>query len=212
MRCEWSDEDGGVTSRGEKQVMSLLNKDEDFNFQPIEEATVDEVPTGALPPAQYQAGEDDSISTFRKKTASVKKVTMAASFSQPPDDESKTKSKTTDDGSSIATGSTTTSKRSKSSINSKTMTIASELTTSMDQMNQNVSAMQEQFLALMSKIDSMSTRVGVLEVAPQQERPPNAPPVEAIPELAQPNGNVPSTSTLPASPHPPEAKGGEPPA
>lgn len=208
MRCEWSDEDGGVTSRGEKQVMSLLKTDEDFNFQTIAEVKVDEVPTGALPPAQYQAGESDSISTFRKKTASVSKVTMAQSFSQQKSDEGSTtsKSKNTDDGSSIATATTATSKRSKSSINSKTMTIASELTSSLDQVNQNVNAMQVQFLALMQKIDTMSNRVGVLEVGPQAGQVQGTPVTLSVPGLAQPNENVPSKSTLPASSHPPEAK------
>ena len=211
MRCEWSDEDGGVTSRGEKQVMSLLTTDEDYNLQTTKEVQVDEVPTGALPPAQYQAGEDDSISTFRKKSASVKKVTIAQSFSQPAAEEGSTtsKSKKTDDGSSVATSSTTTSKKSKSSLNSKTMTIASELTSSMDQMNQNVSAMQVQFLALMNKIDSMNNRVGVLEVGPQPGQVQGVPAALLVPGLTPPNGSVPSKSTLPSSTHPPEAKEGE---
>jgi hypothetical protein len=82
----------------------------------------------------------------------------------------------------------------------------------MDQMNQNVSAMQEQFLALMNKIDSMNNRVGVLEVGPQLAQAPNAPQVELVPTQVQPNGNVPSKSTLPASSHPPKAKEDEQPA
>jgi hypothetical protein len=210
MRCEWSEEEGGVTSQDEKQVMSLLNVDKDFNFQAIAEVKVEDGPTGALPPAQYnKAGEDDSISTFRKTKASVKKVTMAQSYSQQKTDDSSTiKSKTTDDGSSIATGLTTTSKKSKTSINSKRLTITSELTSSMDQTNQNVSAMQVQFIALMQKIDIMNNRMGVLEVGPQSGQVQGIPGAVPIPGLEQPNGNVPSKSTLPSSSHPPE-KGDE---
>ena len=92
MRCEYSNEEGGVTSRGEKQVMSLLHADKDYHFQAIAKVKLDDIPTGALPPTQYQAGEDDSILTFRKKTASVKKTTRTQTFSQTqPDDGSTTK-------------------------------------------------------------------------------------------------------------------------
>jgi hypothetical protein len=190
-------------------VLSLLNVDKDFQFAAIAETKEEEMPTGALPPSQYQAGEDDSISTFRTK-AKVVKGSTAQSFSQrSKDDDSMGKSQTTDDGSSIDTTTTKTSKRSKSSLNSKTMTIASELTSSMDTINQNVSSMQVQFIALMEKLDTMNNRVGALEVQPN---PGTAPGTHAAPPdtgVIKRTNSVTEKSTLPASTHPPEAKGGE---
>ena len=92
------------------------------------------------------------------------------------------------------------------------MTISSELTSSVDQMNQNVSAMQVQFIALMQKIVNMNNRVGVLEVGPQPGLAQGVPAVLPVPGLEQPNGSVPSKSTLPTSTHPPEAKEDEKPS
>jgi hypothetical protein len=214
MRCEWSVNDGGVTSRGEKQVLSLLNADDDYNFKTIVETKEDETPTGALPPAQYQAGEEDSISTFRKQKASVTKGSKTKNFSQAKqDDDSATKKSTqTDDTSSIATTNTTSSKRSKSSLNSKTMTIASELTSSMDVMSQNVNAMQTQFAALMAKLDGMNDRVGALEVVPNQERTQEKTMEISVPITHTRDDRVPEQGALPASTHPPEAKEDEKPS
>ena len=198
MRCKWSDEDGGVTSRGEKQVLSLLNADDDLNFQAIPESKPEEIPTGALSPAQYQAGEDDWISTFRKTKATVAKGSLVQSFSQAkPDDDSTTNKSRSDEGSLVDTTTTNKSKRSKSSLNSKTLTIASELTSSMDTMNQNVNTMQMQFVALMERLDVMNDRVGILEVGPENPKRPD---------------RVSEKDKLPASTHPPEAKGGEKPS
>jgi hypothetical protein len=183
--------------------------DEDYNFQAAP-APKEEIPTGPLPPAQYQVGEDDSVSTFRKTKATVTKGSTVQSYSQGKHDDNSTTDKSkTDDGSSINTETTRASKKSKSSLNSKT--IASELTSSMDTMNQNVQSMQAQFVALMTKLDVMNNRVGILEVGPRPGNPPVAPVPSVSEETNRPDG-VSQKSTLPASSHPPEAKEGEHPA
>ena len=166
MGCEWSEEEGGVTSRGEFEVRAFLEQDDDYNFAAPEVEETIEIPTGALPPAQYQTGEDDSISTFRSKKATVRQVNANVSFTANKTDAPSTGTNSKADDSTIQSKSTTSSKRSSKSNSSRSTTgVTSELTSSMDQLNSNVNGMQAQFLALMNKIDTMNNRVGVLEIA-----------------------------------------------
>jgi len=189
MRCEWSEDEGGVTSRGEQEVLALLEEDEDYNFPTSTVEGAEETPTGALPPAQYQAGEDDSISTFRHNKAAIRKVTTADTYSAGGSTvASASESKTQEDDSTIKTKSTAASKKTKKSTSSKstssksTTGVTSELTTSISQMNSSVHSMQIQFVALMSKLDTMNTRVGALEVVrPAETEKPESPVAPAHP-------------------------------
>jgi hypothetical protein len=82
----------------------------------------------------------------------------------------------------------------------------------MDTMNQNVNTMQMQFVALMEKLDGMNNRVGLLEVGSQPGTPQAAPVVPPVSENSKRPDSVSDKDRLPASTHPPEAKGGEQPA
>ena len=79
----------------------------------------------------------------------------------------------------------------------------------MDTMNQNVTMMQSQFIALMEKLDVMNNRVGVLEVRPQSGLTHGAPVVLPVDTEAKRPDSESEKDKLPASSHPPEAKGGE---
>jgi hypothetical protein len=186
LRCEWLDDEGGVTSRGEQEALALIGKDDAYNFPKTKVEEPQEMPTGALPPAQYQAGEDDSISTFRNKKAVIKKVTAADSYSaRDATIQSSTSTNTKrDDASTIASKLTTTSKTTNKPVGSKLTTgITSELTTSISHMNSTVQSMQSQFVALMQKLDTMNNRVGALETVtpaaatdPEHPKAPSHPP------------------------------------
>ena len=68
LSCEWSEEEGGVTSRKETSAILALEIDVRYKFDTATKSTpiiMDRaIDTAILPLAQYQQQEKDSISTF----------------------------------------------------------------------------------------------------------------------------------------------------
>ena len=94
MRCDWSEKDGGVTSRESDAAMDALNTNSRFKFatDKVVVETGKEGEEAVMPPAQYQPGETDSVLTFRAPGPLVRRTTATATQA----------SKTTDGESTLA--------------------------------------------------------------------------------------------------------------
>jgi hypothetical protein len=175
MRCDWSEKDGGVTSREAESALDALKDNDHFKFATIEKVIVDTENVGEealLPPAQYQPGESDSVPTFRAPGPLVRRTSATSSQSTTLTEgvstvatavKSKAKQKAGD--SSVASKSSTTtggSTSTKGSKTSKTSKATSELTTSIDLMQTNITLMQQQFMQFMNKFDNMDGKVNAM--------------------------------------------------
>ena len=175
LNCEWSEEEGGVTSREETSAMLALEIDHRYNFDsavPAAQATMERtIDTAILPPPQYQQRENDSISTF----GTVKHT------SQPHNKSPANSVSTTNTNNTHATAKnkrrqshptmrpsekSTTSKGSKASHTTRSIgEDTSALTSSVDLLATNVKVMEQQIMAIMLRFDA------ILDHVPKQPPP-----------------------------------------
>ena len=175
MRCDWSDKDGGVTSREAESALNALSDFDHFKFEAVTKVEVETGKMGEdamLPPAQYQPGESDSVPTFREPGPLVRRT--SATLSQSTNvtggastiaTAEKTKSKKGAGTTSLASQSSTTTGGSistKGSKTSKTSKATSELTTSLNSMHSNMQTMQQQFVQFMNKFDNMDGKLSAI--------------------------------------------------
>jgi hypothetical protein len=173
MRCDWSEKDGGVTSRESEAAIEALGDNDRFKFEDSKKVEVENVPEGdeaLLPPAQYQQGESDSVPTFRAPGPLVRRtsatssqsttLTEGASTSGNTEKSADKKSKADSSvASSKKSSATATSSSTKGSKTSKTSKATSELTTSIDLMQTNMQTMQQQFSQFMKKFDNLDGKM-----------------------------------------------------
>ena len=165
LSCEWSEEEGGVTSREETSAMQALEIDVRYKFDTaptaepiIMDRTID---AAILPPAQYQQQETDSISTFAARKPTTIIHPTSPNNSVMTDNTAATtpkgrKKRSASPNSILSKDKSTRSKGSKSTRTSHSAgEDTSDLTSSVDILATNVSAMQKQIMSIIHRFDSL---------------------------------------------------------